>query len=479
MGCGGSKVDDLPLVTLCRERRDFVRKASEHRYALAAAHISYFRSLHDVGEALRRFSDEELVFLSASAPGSPVLTLPSDDGKGKPRRRGGDGEGKKSSTTMTPSSAEEDGAEGSHLHLSGSDSDSDSGHIQIEESPEAETSYPNPYPYSYPFPFQNSYAPAQNFFNPGDWGSPPIPTAESNTDSNNSRSYMFFSKRSGSKIQSMVYEEPETDRYSSWYAQYNSGGLGRSDDRNSPPPPPAPPSPPMVSTWDYLNFFDTYDSGGYQMKYGYGSNASSPDSNEVREREGIPELEDETDPEASRSGRAAARRKKKNKVGDGNEYYHHHHRENSNAGKPKRSVNSAPKQWQSEAAEITSSSGTMDTSVSKISVEDNDDDDDDGEEYQSATGKRAVSFEGDEVAAAAPNSEIESSKRSSVAALTVNHVRDRDRTRDLQEVVKEIRDEFEAASGYGKEVAVLLEVGKLPYYQPRANALKGTFRFPV
>ncbi|KAL0432219.1 UNVERIFIED_CONTAM: Nitrate regulatoryprotein [Sesamum latifolium] len=37
---------------------------------------------------------------------------------------------------------------------------------------------------------------------------------------------------------------------------------------------------------------------------------------------------------------------------------------------------------------------------------------------------------------------------------------------DLREVVAEIRDDFVIASSYGKEVAMMLEVGKLPYHQP-------------
>ncbi|KAK9271234.1 hypothetical protein L1049_026824 [Liquidambar formosana] len=60
MGCGGSKVDDFRLVTLCKERKEFIKAASEHRYALAAAHVSYFQSLKVVGDALRKFVDEEL-----------------------------------------------------------------------------------------------------------------------------------------------------------------------------------------------------------------------------------------------------------------------------------------------------------------------------------------------------------------------------------------------------------------------------------
>ena len=143
MGCGGFKVDDYPLVTLCRERKELIRAATKHRYALASAHISYFRSLRDVGDALRRFVDEELLIASTS----------SLDSSGPPR-----------------------------------------------------------------------------------------------------------------------------------------------------PAPPSPPSP-KVSAWDFLNPFDSYDSvyPSYYSHSRYGSAAgSSPDSKEVREREGIPDLEDETEQEVTK-----------------------------------------------------------------------------------------------------------------------------------------------------------------------------------
>ena len=143
MGCGGSKVDDQPLVILCRERKELIKAASYHRSALAAAHLAYFQSLCDVGESIKRFVDEELVLSAgsnnnSSPPDSPVLTLPSDEGKKKHKISS-------SSTSVSHSVVEEDDGEGSHLHLSsgsefdsGSESGSDDSlahHIHIESSP--------------------------------------------------------------------------------------------------------------------------------------------------------------------------------------------------------------------------------------------------------------------------------------------------------------------------------------------------------
>ncbi|KAM4077173.1 hypothetical protein ACJW30_12G119700 [Castanea mollissima] len=79
-------------------------------------------------------------------------------------------------------------------------------------------------------------------------------------------------------------------------------------------------------------------------------------------------------------------------------------------------------------------------------------------------GKKGVTFGVDE----ASPIDAGSSKISSLTTLS-NHG-----SRDLREVVREIRDEFETASSYGKEVALLLEVGKQPY-QTKGTALKVIF----
>ncbi|XP_062101499.1 nitrate regulatory gene2 protein-like [Humulus lupulus] len=554
MGCGTSKVDDLPLVTLCRERRDLIKTASDHRYALAAAHVSYFQSLNDIGNALRKFVDEELVVADSSSstiPGSPVLTLPSDEGKKKKKKNPGGGggggvESKNSSSSTSISIShleEEEGIEDSHLHLSsGSDSDSEldssGGHIHMEDSPSgmnhghghghdhshghshghSQRPFPQSYPQSeippgsYPPNYWSSQIPPGSY-PPNYWSSqippetyPPQSDWNSQTPTGNGvNSYMYYAKRSGTTVQSRVYEEPETERFTTSAAvgqyaessygypgnpQYGGGGFfgfSMSSPRQQqsgdyqyrqPSPPPAPPSPPRVSTWDYLNFFDTYDNSGYPanypaMRYGYGSNTSSPDSNEVREREGIPELEDETDAEGMKV-------KAKKKMNEDNNFNRHKNsgevkkkmlkeetlNRNKNSGEgtsravPSSLKSSEGSSWPMRSSdspesipetEIKSSSetvDTIDTSTSKSPEEE-------------GSRKKGVSFEIDE----SPNVEDESSKMSSLTTLSVHG------TRDLQEVVREIKDEFETASTFGKEVAVLLEVGKLPY-QPRATSLK-------
>ena len=76
MGCGGSKVEDFPAVVLCRERKAFLKAASEQRYALTTAHVAYFHSLSEIGDALHKFAEQDLTTTTGSS--SPVLTLPSE-----------------------------------------------------------------------------------------------------------------------------------------------------------------------------------------------------------------------------------------------------------------------------------------------------------------------------------------------------------------------------------------------------------------
>ncbi|KAL4278642.1 hypothetical protein GQ457_03G032490 [Hibiscus cannabinus] len=502
MGCGPSKVDDLPLVALCKERKELIKAASIHRSALAAAHVTYFHSLRDVGEAIRKFVDEELVVGSASSIDSPVLTLPSDEFKSsKKNKRKDDNHVVSSSSSSLSHSIEEHGkntrkgkgesdGEGSHLDLSsgspsisGSGSGSPLGHVEMDHS-HSHSHSPDqqgpaaPYGYNYGYGGYGGYG----------YGYPYPPPQDNWGTTGNSSSYMYYMKKSATPSQSFVYQEPEGQYgYSSYtnggFFGYPSGsprgeyGYGQ---RNSPPrppqPPPAPPSPPRNSTWDFLNVFETLDNSGYPgyypaSRYGYGSTTSSPDSKEVREREGIPDLEDETEPEMLR---AAHKEKRKMVNEEMNHNYIPSNNKTRNFGEgtsksvPVQRVNGiteaststskAVPSSKSESLEpgghinISPSSGSADTIVTKSPEED-------------FPKNKRVSFEVEEVS----NLDVDSSKLSSLTTLSVHG------TRDLQEVVKEIKDEFETASSYGKEVAVLLEVGKLPYQQRKGTGFRVIF----
>lgn len=466
MGCGGSKVDDLPLVVLCRERKELIKAASDHRYALAAAHVSYFQSLTNIGDSLRRFIDEEFVI---SSPSSPVLTLPSDKGK-KTKKRPNINDS--SSTTsislshlVSPTQEEEEkDIADSHLHLSSdSDSDSESGHIHIHSSPEDQG-------------HSSSYA----YQPPTNWGPPPT-----NWGPPGVNSYAYYMKSSGTPIQTVVQEDPE--RYAGANGQWSDSSYGyqgyppgyggffgfppmgspltdsQIDRRPSTPAPP--PSPPRVSTWDFLNVFDTVDSAGYYPgfypSHQLGSTTSSPDSKEVREREGIPDLEEETEQEVvvkevqkEKKLKEAVNVDNNSNIGEGTSRAVPLHDLSKKRAVPLHGSGSSSTIPLSGSVSSHSNSGqgkeiksSPDTIVSE----------------EGSSRKKGVSFGVDE----ASPMDVRSSKPSGLTTLSAHHGK-----RDLQEVVMEIRDEFEVASGYGKEVALLLEVGKLPY-QPRGTSFKG------
>ncbi|CAL9146095.1 protein ALTERED PHOSPHATE STARVATION RESPONSE 1-like [Musa acuminata AAA Group] len=69
---GGSGEEDDP-VALCRERKRLLKVAVERRYALAAAHAAYVRSLNAVASAI------DLFVVRHSAPTAILVTLPDAD----------------------------------------------------------------------------------------------------------------------------------------------------------------------------------------------------------------------------------------------------------------------------------------------------------------------------------------------------------------------------------------------------------------
>lgn len=69
---GGSGEEDDP-VALCRERKRLLKAAVERRYALAAAHAAYVRSLNAVASAI------DLFVVRHSAPTAILVTLPDAD----------------------------------------------------------------------------------------------------------------------------------------------------------------------------------------------------------------------------------------------------------------------------------------------------------------------------------------------------------------------------------------------------------------
>ncbi|KAL9394489.1 hypothetical protein Peur_013774 [Populus x canadensis] len=475
MGCGGSKVDDLPLVTLCRERKEEIKAASDHRYALAAAHVAYFHSLREVGGAIRRFVDEGLVIASSStSAASPVLTLPPREGKS--RQKSKDSSASTSLSHSADSKSKDDEVEDSHLHLSsGSDSESDSsGHIRFHDTPEEEEEAEREVP---PTSYNNNFTDYQQ--PQGNWGFPnysgdnpyhnqyPYPYSHENSYSNT-----FYMKRSATPAKKVVYEDPSVNGSSGYYGggYFGYPMMGSPARQPSPEkPPPVPPSPPKVSTWDYFNVFDAYDnggSGGYpgyypNARYGYGSSTSSLDSKEVREREGIPDLEDEAEQEAMKEVHKEKKKASEDMDLNGKMKFNEEMKRNYGEGTSKSGhIVSSSESSESIKGKGIKSSLSPDTIQSPDSIVSK-------SPGEGTVRKKGVTFEVED--ASNVTMDVESSKHSSVATSTTTL--SAHGTRDLQEVVKEISDEFETAYDYGKEVALMLEVSKLPYQHQRRSTL--------
>ncbi|KAJ6378160.1 hypothetical protein OIU78_028405 [Salix suchowensis] len=65
MGSASSKVDKTEPLALCKERRKFIKQTIDSRYNLAAAHVSYINSMKNIGVALRRFAEAEVLIESS------------------------------------------------------------------------------------------------------------------------------------------------------------------------------------------------------------------------------------------------------------------------------------------------------------------------------------------------------------------------------------------------------------------------------
>ncbi|XP_021678432.2 protein ALTERED PHOSPHATE STARVATION RESPONSE 1 isoform X2 [Hevea brasiliensis] len=65
MGSASSKADRNEALRLCKERRRFIKQAIDSRYSLAASHVSYINSLKNIGIALRRYAEAEILMESS------------------------------------------------------------------------------------------------------------------------------------------------------------------------------------------------------------------------------------------------------------------------------------------------------------------------------------------------------------------------------------------------------------------------------
>ncbi|KAK1274411.1 hypothetical protein QJS04_geneDACA009717 [Acorus gramineus] len=265
MGCAGSKLDDLEAVALCKSRSELLHEAIDHRFALADAHLSYLRSLRSLASSLHLFFSSS----SSAAPPSPLLHLP-------PHRK---------REPSPPPISNSNSNSGSHLRF-GSDEDSDEDDSLHGEEGE----------HSFNVNYMRNRASAA-----------PSVSYEVQPPPKSPESVKFGEPSSGF----YGYGEQNPSFYTYAYPSYASGingffgspppMYGGSSSPPPPPPmvvggggsggssskaPPPPPSPPRTNTWDFLNLFEASES--YNRTY-----TPSRDSKDLREEEGIPDLEEE------------------------------------------------------------------------------------------------------------------------------------------------------------------------------------------
>jgi len=415
MGCSMSKGDDEPVVLMCRERKQFIKQAVDHRYALAAAHVEYIQALGGIGQALRVFAEQETLLLSSSVPPSPVMS--SSEKKSSEPIVGPE----KSSTTSSL-----------HLH-----SDSHSHHSHSHSGSHSHHSHSHS-----ASPVGSPASPLQEYRH---WESPSLYTSPPRMD------YL----RSGNTPSRTYEERPFSPERVTWDS-YAGASQSQADNffgipmvsapapasppgpSYSPNHPPPPPSPPRNQTWDFFNPFisvDTMYPFYNQSGPSPASEGSSRDSSRVREEEGIPDLEDEDQGEDT-----------KTKL----------QREKKAAGK-------------SQATDTQSSDPVAETSTRSVahpepeeSVEEkvpiNNREDEDREKNKGQTGALPV----DE--AAVESGAVSGGNNDHALFVT-------QRNRVLLEVIKEIEDQFKRAQDSGKEVSKMLETNKVPY-RPRFTLLK-------
>ncbi|MED6198435.1 hypothetical protein PIB30_066248 [Stylosanthes scabra] len=422
MGCASSKVDDLPAVALCRDRCTFLDEAIHQRYALAAAHIAYINSLKGIGHSLHLFIQQDRDLATGGGAASPPPSPPPKSHLAK---------------HASPPSSPPHSDSGSHLHFhSDEEEDEDdenhhalhdsSGHsspLHVDHPPFEEGDHELPWMGMGMGRMQMNYMKKQPTPSIVYQQRPMNHEAVYVGESSSSYPYPYPYPSSSSSYQ--PYPQP----YDPYGAPPPSAYDGSYPPQHRPPPsaakpPPPPPSPPRASPWDFLNFFDADGDEKYYPQTQY---TPSRDSREVREEEGIPDLEDEdyqhevvkevhgdhklVDPPASASASAAA-----------NHQDHH----------------------QPAKADATDSESDGGLEYDVHVVDKKVVDEDDRPKDRGGGGAGAAAFRG------------------------------RPGSRSAFEVAKEIEVLFQRASDSGAEIAKMLEVGKLPYNRKHGAAYQAS-----
>ncbi|KAM1056726.1 hypothetical protein ACFX13_030852 [Malus domestica] len=244
MGASNSTIEEDKALQLCRERKKFVKLALDGRCSLAAAHFMYIQSLKNTGTALR-------IFVDLGAPVESSLYT---------------------STSATPELLVQTGKSLSHFSFS---SPSVSQRMDA-----AETFSPSPSPPN-STRFQANHMKFRGGFSKTVEEKPPIPLTATLTSSSTPQN---TTPRSAGKPETSPFEASSLPPQTSLFE--------------------ASSLPPQTPPWDYFDFFNPIDHQ-FSFQEGKGMNQgfeNNDDMRQLREEEGIPDLEDEEE-KASFHGR--------------------------------------------------------------------------------------------------------------------------------------------------------------------------------
>ncbi|KAF7152115.1 hypothetical protein RHSIM_Rhsim01G0120300 [Rhododendron simsii] len=254
MGCSTSKLDNEEAVQICKDRKGFIKQAVEHRTSFASGHVAYVQSLKKVSAALRDYveGDEPREFLLDSynlSPFTPIKNSSAGFISVTPK-----------SSSVTPLQSEtkhKSTLKINYLRSGGNQAVTVEAAPQSPETVRIETYSPPPmhqYGMDGLFPMQSSPMMSSSFFSYSPSNRPNFP--------------------------------PPSPQTSQW------------DYRPNIPPPS-----PQTSQWDlFWNPFSSLDYYGYPTRSSLDQTVLDDDITglrQVREEEGIPELEEETEHEGS------------------------------------------------------------------------------------------------------------------------------------------------------------------------------------
>ncbi|KAJ6353738.1 hypothetical protein OIU76_002708 [Salix suchowensis] len=403
MGVGMSKVDRLELVSLCKERKELIKAAVDCRYELVSAHIMYVQSFLDMGNALHRFLEEDLEIIS----------------------------------DFSCDCSDED----SHLKFSSSDleSETDSVHEHLHfsgESSESEKDFQSGANSDGHMGNMSSGVPAgsRHRYPDHDNDDVYVPIVDTRYPQENNKlaldAPMDTSKNKVTYAPDGNWESVKNPMDFPYYYGFWPPPV-RADNPEEERAPAATPSPePAGFAWKFNPFITEVDDVYHYYNYYFqeniiGDRAESDDFEvrKIREEEGIPDLEDDTDQSIVKKTRYKKNSSEKDTNGD--------------SGADPKNDDHVQSEQEKESKNMPDEENAMACSSSRglIKIE-QESKMDEGESSQEA---RSFTCNGE-----CTETDIHSPW-------------------GLQQAVKEIKNAFETSFIYGQEVSILLEAGKLPY----------------